>query len=69
MSANYTDQWEQESTGESYKEWLEERMYKLEQRLEIDPRHQTDGIEARDETIKGLEGVIAGLKAERLMSR
>ena len=37
----------------------EERIAELEQRLEIDPRHQTDGIEARDETIKGLEGVIA----------
>ena len=36
----------------------EERIAELEQRLEIDPRHQTDGIEARDETIKGLEAVI-----------
>jgi len=34
------------------------RIEELEQRLEIDPRHGVDGIEARDETIKLLERVL-----------
>ena len=37
---------------------------RLSSRLEIDPRHSIDGIEARDATIKGLDDQVAQLKAE-----
>ena len=48
-----------------------DRVKELEQRLEIDPRHNTDGIEARDETIKGLEAELAKLRKalERIANR
>lgn len=36
----------------------------LKSRLEVSAHHSIDGIEARDTTIKGLENVIAELKAE-----
>jgi hypothetical protein len=36
----------------------------LKSRLEIDPRHHIDGIDARNATIKGLDGRVDQLKAE-----
>ncbi|WP_395599583.1 hypothetical protein AB4P95_20265 [Pseudomonas sp. A1437] len=35
----------------------------LSKRLEIDPRHSIDGIDARDATIKGLDGLADELRA------
>jgi hypothetical protein len=37
---------------------------RLRERLEVDPRHGYDGIHCRDETIRGQDSVIDGLRDE-----
>lgn len=45
--------------------WAADRIERLERRLEIDPRHLYDGIDCRDETIKGLDREVDRLTTER----
>lgn len=43
---------------------LREEVARLEERLEVDPRHSYDGVYCRNETIKLLEERIERLRAE-----
>ncbi len=47
-------------------EWLDAENKALRERLEIDPSHPIDGIDARDETIRQLEAQVkSAAEAER----
>jgi len=50
--------------------YRDRRIQDLEERLEIDPAHPFDGIDARDETIRGLEQTISKreIKWQEIMS-
>ena len=53
--------------GRGYKDGKREatvEINRLRERLEIDPRHPYDGINCRDETIRGQDAEITRLKAE-----